>query len=153
MATVQCEKKLRALDGYREQVQAGTKTLADANSALLDVTRQALQALTKKAPNADLLKAFSTARTNFERSISDLESKLKTWETEHRKLIKEVLDVALDKAKREKNKDLEKSCAPVKDYFDAAEQEIESVQSLIENAKLFLEKNKVVYTRYVFQGS
>jgi vacuolar-type H+-ATPase subunit C/Vma6 len=152
MASLQCEKKLRALDGLREQVQAGTKALADANSALLNVTKQAMQALAKKAADPNLLKAFSTARTNLDRSIGDLESKLNNWASEHRKLVKEILDVALDKAKREKNKDLEKSCAPVAEYFDAAEQEINSVRTLIESAKVFLEKNKGAYLQYVFQG-
>jgi hypothetical protein len=149
MGSLQCEKKLRALDGYREQVQAGTNALAEANSALLEITKKALE----KKGDPDLLKAFSTARTNFETKIGELESKLNTWEGEHRKLIKEVLDVALDKAKREKNKDLEKSCAPIKDYFDAAEKEMTAVRTLIANAKVFLEKNRSAYIQYVFQGA
>ena len=131
------------------QVQAGTKALAEANSALLEITKQVLQ----KKGDPELLKAFSTARTSFERSIGELENKLNAWESEHRKLIKEVLDAALDQAKREKNKDLEKSCAPIKDYFDAAEEEMKSVRALISNAKVFLEKNRPAYIQYVFQGA
>jgi chromosome segregation ATPase len=153
MASLQCEKKLRALDGLRNDVKAGTKDLSTANATLVTVTKQALQALHAKKSDNALLKAFFSARAELERVIGDLEKKLSAWESEHRKLIKSVLDEALDKAKREKNKELTTSCAPIKDYFEAAEEEINSVHSLIENAKLLLEKNRPAFNQYVFQGA
>jgi chromosome segregation ATPase len=150
MGSLQCEKKLRALDGYRDQVHAATKTLSDANTALLSVTQKAKD---KKGFDDVTTKAFTSARDNLQRAIDDLEKKLDTWESEHRKLIKDVLDTALDKAKREKDKELDKSCAPIKDYLGAAEAEIKSTRSLIESAKMFLEKNRRAFAAYVFQTS
>jgi hypothetical protein len=150
MASLQCEKRLRALDGYREQAHLATQTLSDANTALLAATQKAKD---KKGFDDSTTKAFVSARDGLQRAIDDLEKKLNTWESEHRKLIKEVLDTALDKAKREKNKDLDKSCAPIKDYLDAAEEEIKSARTLIANARLFLEKNKKAFAAYVFQTS